>query len=323
MSSFRIVQCHCIACQGVLQKICKRCKLGIMRYSVKAAARATGVTESALRTWERRYGVPRPGRSSTGRRLYEDSDLDLIRRMAALTEAGLPASEAARAVLAGSAPEPAPREPEHDPLVDRVVAAALAHDEKLVVELLREATQSRGWADAIEGVYFGSLREIGGMWRNNRVPSATEHFLTEIARREICRALAEQETPAEGPTVILACPQDERHDVGLLSLSLLLRVRGVRVCYLGSDVPAEDLIDVLGGESVAAVCLGATLESSRASATRAARQIVAAKLDRAVFIGGPAFAHGEVDGFVPGIMLPGGLGTAARMIEDRIKKETK
>jgi methanogenic corrinoid protein MtbC1 len=207
-------------------------------------------------------------------------------------------------------------------VVDEVVAAALAHDERPVVGLLREATQSRGWVDAIEGVYFGALREIGGMWRNNRVPSATEHFLTEIVRREICREIAGQDPPGEGRAVVLACPQDERHDVGLLSLSLLLRVRGVRVCYLGSDVPAEDLIDVLGDESVAAVCLGATLESSRASATRVARQIVAAKLDREVFVGGPAFAHGEVDGFVPGIMLPGGLGAAADMIADRVKRET-
>ena len=294
-----------------------------MRYSVKAAARATGVTESALRTWERRYGVPRPSRSPTGRRLYDDSDLDIIRRMAALTEAGLPASEAASAVLAGSAPTPPSPVPERNPFIGRVVETALAHDEKPLVELLRQATESLGWADAIEGVYFGALREIGGMWRNNRVPSATEHFLTEIMRREICRAIAEQEAPAEGPVAILACPQDERHDLGLLSLSLLLRMRGVKVCYLGSDVPTEDLIDILGGESVAAVCIGATLDSSRASATRAARQIVAAKLDRAVFVGGPAFAHGEVDGFVPGIMLPGGLGAAADVIEDRIKKETK
>ncbi len=226
-------------------------------------------------------------------------------------------------MLAGSAPAPPPPEAEPDPLIDRVVGAAMAHDERCVVELLREAVHRLGWPDAIEAVYFGALREIGGRWRNNRVPSATEHFLTEIVRREICREIAEQEPPVEGRAVVLACPQDERHDVGLLSLSFLLRMRGVRVCYLGADVPTEDLIDVLVSESVAAVCIAATLDSSRASATRAVRQIVASRLDRAVFVGGPAFAHGEVDGFVPGIMLPGGIGAAASMIEDRIKKEAK
>jgi len=208
-------------------------------------------------------------------------------------------------------------------MLSLVTEAALAHDERLVVELLRQARDSLGWADAVETVYLGALREIGGLWRDNRVPSATEHFLTEIVRREICQAIAGLAPPAEGRVVVLACPPGERHDVGLLSLSLLLRMRGVRVWYLGSDVPAEDLIDVLASESVAAVCIGATLESSRASTARTARQIVAARLGRAVFVGGPAFAHGEVDGFVPGIILPGGLGAAASVIEDRIKKETE
>ena len=65
-----------------------------MRYTVRAAARATGVTEGRLRTWERRYGIPKPGRSDTGRRLYDDDDLAMIRRMVALTDAGLSAAEA-------------------------------------------------------------------------------------------------------------------------------------------------------------------------------------------------------------------------------------
>ncbi|MDA0366505.1 MAG: MerR family transcriptional regulator, partial [Chloroflexi bacterium] len=71
-----------------------------MQYTVKAAARATGVGESTLRTWERRYGVPSPGRSATGRRLYEEEDLRVIRRMAALVAAGLPAAQAADAARA-------------------------------------------------------------------------------------------------------------------------------------------------------------------------------------------------------------------------------
>src|SRR5689334_8702602 len=100
-----------------------------MRYTVKAAARATGVAESTLRTWERRYGVPRPERTPSGRRRYGEDDLTVIRRMAALVEAGLPASEAAIAAPHGEAP------PVHEPpaqerdRVERFVNAATAYDE--------------------------------------------------------------------------------------------------------------------------------------------------------------------------------------------------
>ena len=72
-----------------------------VNYTVKAAARATGISESRLRTWERRYGVPTPGRSATGRRRYDDDDLAVIRQMAALVEGGLSAADAAEAVRSG------------------------------------------------------------------------------------------------------------------------------------------------------------------------------------------------------------------------------
>lgn len=69
-----------------------------MSYSVRAAALATGVSGDRLRTWERRYGVPAPVRATNGRRLYDDGDLAVIRRMAMLVESGWSAVSAAAAV---------------------------------------------------------------------------------------------------------------------------------------------------------------------------------------------------------------------------------
>ena len=58
-----------------------------MKYSVQAAAKAAGVTQGRIRTWERRFGVPAPARSETGRRLYTEQEIELIRRMARLIDA--------------------------------------------------------------------------------------------------------------------------------------------------------------------------------------------------------------------------------------------
>jgi DNA-binding transcriptional MerR regulator len=294
---------------------------GDVKYSVKAAARATGVTESALRTWERRYGIPRPGRSPTGRRLYDGNDLEVIRRMATLVAAGVPASEAAGAVRTETDPPPAPVLAPQNPLVEQLLACALNHDENKVVDLLREGSSTLGWAEAVDTVYFPCLRDIGGMWRDNQVPSATEHFFTEIVRREINHAIAESGPVPTGPAVVLACPQDERHDVGLLALSLLLRQQRVRVLYLGPDVPATELVDILGAASAVAACIVATTEPSLASAARAARTVIESRLKVAVFVGGPAITGSEGGGFVPGIILPRRLDHAADMIAAHVKKE--
>ena len=43
--------------------------------SQMAAARSLGVSEARLRNWERRYGVPCPARSESGRRLYSEAEM--------------------------------------------------------------------------------------------------------------------------------------------------------------------------------------------------------------------------------------------------------
>ena len=49
------------------------------RYRVAAVERMTGIPASTLRSWERRYGWPRPVRAPSGQRLYSDHDLAVIR----------------------------------------------------------------------------------------------------------------------------------------------------------------------------------------------------------------------------------------------------
>ena len=45
------------------------------RYRINAVAEMTGVPAPTLRAWERRYGIPRPGRSESSYRLYSDADV--------------------------------------------------------------------------------------------------------------------------------------------------------------------------------------------------------------------------------------------------------
>ena len=72
-------------------------------YTIRQAAARSGVGESLLRAWERRYGVVHPSRTASGYRLYDDAASARLRAMRALVKAGWAASQAAEAVLTGSA----------------------------------------------------------------------------------------------------------------------------------------------------------------------------------------------------------------------------
>lgn len=286
-----------------------------MNYTVKAAARATGISESRLRTWERRYGIPSPGRAPTGRRLYNEADLDVIRRMTALLQAGMSAAQAAEAAKSGS---PEPQEPvrsEHD-LVAVIAQAAEDYDEASLVNALRTAVQELDWAGALDQVLFPALRRVGLYWQTAVIPPASEHFTSELVRRELMAAVSGLSVPADSPCVLLACPEDERHDLGLLGLSLLLRRAGVQTLYLGADVPTADILEVCDVAKPDAVCLSATSGEGLASLIRASRLIVAGRRVT-LFLGGPSVQAGTE---ASGILLPATILHAAAVVVENLSR---
>jgi DNA-binding transcriptional MerR regulator len=288
-----------------------------MRYSVKAAAMATGISESRLRTWERRYGIPRPARSATGRRLYDESDLAIIRRMAGLVSAGVSAREAADAARSEEAaltPTAVPAPTKEHPLVAPLVEASLAYDEPSITRIVREAVDV-SWDKALEEILFPVLNRIGEYWGEGAVSCATEHFTSEVIRRELAAALAAVPDPTpDAPSVLLACAEEERHELGLLAMALLLSMRGLKILYLGADVPAPDLLYAIGKTEPSAVCLSATTASGLASLGRTARSLVSGRAPVRLFVGGSAFGRGNGDHAIPGVRLPHSLREAANSI---------
>jgi DNA-binding transcriptional MerR regulator len=71
------------------------------RYRINWVAEQTGIAESTLRAWERRYGVPEPERTPSGYRIYSTDDVKKVQRMRELCAGGMSPSEAAHAVAAG------------------------------------------------------------------------------------------------------------------------------------------------------------------------------------------------------------------------------
>ena len=99
----------------------------------------------------------------------------------------------------------------------------------------------------LAGIYLGifqpALREIGGLWQNNELTVAEEHLATAITEAAMARAYERAFTwRTDGSrTLIAACADVERHEVGLRMLCDLLDLEGWRTTYLGSTVPIDSL----------------------------------------------------------------------------------
>lgn len=293
-----------------------------MHYSIKGAAMATGVSEACLRTWERRYGVPKPRRSDNGRRVFEEDDLAVIRRMVALVESGIPASEAAQAVEIEGIGDGAEPEAEEDgrthPLVDLFVQKARGFEQGWLLRIVRDSVFSTGWFATVERIVFPALRCLGNEWAEATITAAPIQFASEILRRELWHELASmEEADPDAPLILLAAPEREGHDLGLLVLALLLRQRDVGVLYLGTGTPCPDLIDAVETVQPQAVCLTVTTGSSLASLHRTARSMVSSRLPSQLFVGGPGLRREDVPS-VPGIRLPQSLAEAADRVAEAL-----
>ena len=65
-------------------------------YSIGTVARMLGVSQSAIRSWEDRYGVIVAERSEGGRRVYTRAHLEQLRFIKERLDEGLPAADAHR-----------------------------------------------------------------------------------------------------------------------------------------------------------------------------------------------------------------------------------
>ena len=207
-------------------------------------SRRSGVSPELLRAWERRYGLLRPQRSAGGLRLYSSGDLERVRAMQRHMTQGLAAREAA--ALAGQATaEAAPPRAglaAFDP--DRARAElgdALEAFDEPEAQAVFDALLSIATLDALlSDVVMPYLHDLGDRWERGELSVAQEHFASNVLRGRLL-GLARGWGRGAGPRALLACPEGERHDLGLIAFGLALRERGWRIDYLGPDTPVESI----------------------------------------------------------------------------------
>jgi MerR family transcriptional regulator, light-induced transcriptional regulator len=216
-------------------------------------ARRTGVATDLLRAWERRYGLLAPTRTDSGYRLYSSADVRRVGRMRELLAAGVSAAEAAREALS---------EPVTADLAPEGAAIELREAIKRLDDAASHMAFDRLLADfSLDAVLVGAvlplLRELGEGWERGEVSIAQEHFASHLIRGRLL-GLARGWDRGSGPRAVLACPPEERHDLGLLIFGLALREHGWRITFLGGDTPVETLADTVERLVPEAVVLSAT-----------------------------------------------------------------
>jgi len=282
------------------------------RYRVAAVERMTRIPASTLRSWERRYGWPRPFRAASGQRLYSDRDVAVVRFLDRRRAEGMSLSQAAGLLRATPAVE------EHDPgrLLARLVAALRAYDEADAEAAFAAAEALLGVEGAAVGLVPAAIvaASTHGPGQDDP-PVEVEHFASNFLRRQTLRLL-DGLPPAIGRPVLVGCGPDEQHELGALLLMVLLRARGHRVVYLGARVPGPAMERAAAALDPAGVVVSLTMPESLERALEWMGERRRWSRSSAAWWGGPAVANApDLAARLPGGLLDGAVDQGAATVD--------
>jgi MerR family transcriptional regulator, light-induced transcriptional regulator len=226
-----------------------------------AAAVMLGVSPNTLRSWERRYGFPRPRRSPGGHRQYALSEIESLR--ATLAETHNVSSAIALARQRGEGPSSG----------SRLAAAFAAFDEEKANGLLEESLALRSVERTIEEVLLEAVTAHADELARGSTPEYEFGWRYATAWLSALKRLAPPATRAAGVLVLDASAPLELDELYAQSLELMLRRAGVRTLSLSTAITGSRLaralpalapsVVVLAGRSITLDALGRLVYSVR------------------------------------------------------------
>lgn len=217
-------------------------------FSIRVAARLSGISADTLRMWERRYGFPNPRRLPNGNRVYSASTVQRLILIARAIEAGFRPGEVVRqpaealeSLLAVSAEQVAPTPGGSEPWRP-AMNAIVRSDVDGMRRQLRQLVATFGARRFVTDVIAPLLVEIGRAWTAGTIDIRHEHLASEAITTQIRTLLATfEETPGH-PTVLVGTLPREPHRLGMEMAALYLAAHGALVRLIGADTPADQIV---------------------------------------------------------------------------------
>jgi len=218
-------------------------------FTIKDLESLSGVKAHTIRIWEQRYSFLKPRRTATNIRYYSGEELKTVLNIALLNKYGfkissidkMSESEICKKLLSLTHAD-AQQEKLLNDLIHSMIDLDMDHFEDLLDSFIKE----RGIDRTINYLVFPFLDKIGILWQTSHIIPAQEHLVTNIIRQKLISGLDKTNTLLNvNKTALLFLPEGEHHELGLLYVYYLMKSRGVKVLYLGANVPLKDVEHVV------------------------------------------------------------------------------
>jgi DNA-binding transcriptional MerR regulator len=222
------------------------------------------MTQDTLRAWERRYQAVTPNRGERGR-VYDESHIRRLQLLRDAVERGHSIGQVATLTdtqlkelqsQVGTAPAPAVDYGVFGEAVKPLFEAVQAYDYNATNDELGRLALLLRPSDLIYHVVLPLMKLAGQRWEEGTFQVAHEHLLSACVRNLLGGLVRRQETQRSAPWILLTTPQGELHEFGILSAALLAVTHHWQVSYLGTSLPATEILFAANNIAPRAVVLG-------------------------------------------------------------------
>lgn len=306
------------------------------------ASKISGVGIHTIRAWEKRYKAVVPKRNPNGRREFSETDLERLVLLSELCTLGHSIGQIAnystedlKELLEKLGKLNPSVHPQTINSLDRKMVDTKDSLQSLMlalrvykldvisheIEKLKLLLNPREMA--IE-ILDPLLYEVGRALANKSLSLSQEHALSSILKFHVGHSLyrLNEGKSKRSKTVVLATPEGEYNEFLILQSALLCSHYGHKFYYLGTNLPAQSLIDAMSSVGADTLVLGSTYRVSGLPQKFQSRYVqnILSNTDEnnQIFLLGESMVDKEVIGKYPNFVhVPGILNL------DQLLKETK
>lgn len=214
-------------------------------FTIKDLENLSGIKAHTIRIWEQRYSFLNPQRTETNIRYYSGDELKTVLNIALLNKYGFKISHIDKMSIAEMREKTLSlnqSQAQIERMVNELISCMVDMKLDEFEMLLDGYIKNKGIEKTITQIIFPFLERIGILWITNHINPAQEHLVSNIIRQKLIMGIETCHAPlVQKKTVLVFLPEGEHHELGILFTNYLFKCRGIKVIYLGADMPFKDV----------------------------------------------------------------------------------
>jgi methanogenic corrinoid protein MtbC1 len=204
-----------------------------------------------------------------------------------------------------------------------MISALVAFDERAAEQIWKEACDRYSKEDICTEMLIPIQIGVGEGWHRGEISVASEHFASRFVQGKLINLLNTATDSTTGPLAVVGCAQGELHELGAIMVALFMRWSGIRVIFLGQNVPNTTIEDMIRDLRPQVLALSATTAEGAHHLIETGHIIARIEAPRPLFIyGGMAFyERSDLHARIQGQFLEGDVRAVIRDIAAKIREK--